>query len=129
MAESTRGFKNAIYEQFARIGNAVGSPRRLELLDLLCQCPRTVEALSRQAGQSLANTAHHPPVLRRAGPGQGRFIAVGRQAGSRETRASRGGQSLHPRLQEESRNASDEADGAGGDRYDLFKCLYVALSI
>lgn len=66
MAESIRGFKNAIYEQFARIGNAVGSPRRLELLDLLCQGPRTVEALSRQAGQSLANTSHHLQVMRRA---------------------------------------------------------------
>ncbi|HEX9844063.1 MAG TPA: metalloregulator ArsR/SmtB family transcription factor [bacterium] len=66
MAQTSRGFKDAIYEQFARIGHAVGSPRRLELLDLLCQGPRTVEALSRQAGQSLANTSHHLQVLRAA---------------------------------------------------------------
>ena len=66
MAETSRRFKDAIYEQFARIGSAVGSPRRLELLDLLCQGPRTVEALSRQAGQSLANTSHHLQVLRAA---------------------------------------------------------------
>jgi rhodanese-related sulfurtransferase len=66
MAQTSRRFKDAIYEQFARIGSAVGSPRRLELLDLLCQGPRTVEALSRQAGQSLANTSHHLQVLRAA---------------------------------------------------------------
>ena len=66
MTQTSRGFKDAIYEQFARIGSAVGSPRRLELLDLLCQGPRTVEALSRQAGQSLANTSHHLQVLRAA---------------------------------------------------------------
>jgi rhodanese-related sulfurtransferase len=66
MAQTSRRFKDAIYEQFARIGSAVGSPRRLELLDLLCQGPRTVEALARQAGQSLANTSHHLQVLRAA---------------------------------------------------------------
>ncbi|MCL5671596.1 MAG: ArsR family transcriptional regulator [Acidobacteria bacterium] len=39
---------------------------RLEILDLLCQGPRTVEALAKQAGQSVANTSHHLQVLRRA---------------------------------------------------------------
>ena len=34
-----------MYEQFARIGKAVSAPKRLELLDLLCQGPRTVEVL------------------------------------------------------------------------------------
>lgn len=66
MATPPRRFKDAIYEQFARIGKALGSPRRLELLDLLCQGPRTVEALAQQAGQSLANTSHHLQVLRAA---------------------------------------------------------------
>jgi rhodanese-related sulfurtransferase/predicted transcriptional regulator len=61
-----RQFKNAIYEEFARIGKAVSSPRRLELLDLLCQGPRTVERLAEQAGQSIANTSHHLQVLRGA---------------------------------------------------------------
>ncbi|MEE9245924.1 MAG: ArsR family transcriptional regulator, partial [Gemmatimonadota bacterium] len=36
---SNRQFKDAIYEQLGRIGKAVASPRRLELLDLLCQGP------------------------------------------------------------------------------------------
>jgi rhodanese-related sulfurtransferase/DNA-binding transcriptional ArsR family regulator len=58
--------KTAIYAQIARIGQATGSPSRLELLDLLSQGPRTVEALARQVGQSLATTSHHLQVLRRA---------------------------------------------------------------
>jgi rhodanese-related sulfurtransferase len=55
-----------VYEQFARVGKALASPRRLELLDLLGQGPRTVEELARQAGQSLPNTSHHLQVLRAA---------------------------------------------------------------
>jgi rhodanese-related sulfurtransferase len=58
--------KSAIYEQIARIGQAAGSPSRLELLDLLSQGARTVEALARQTGQSVATTSHHLQVLRRA---------------------------------------------------------------
>lgn len=58
--------KTAIYEQIARIGQATGSPNRLELLDLLSQGPRTVDALARQTGQSVATTSHHLQVLRRA---------------------------------------------------------------
>jgi rhodanese-related sulfurtransferase len=61
-----RRFKDSVYEQFARVGKAVASPRRLELLDLLGQGPRTVEELARQAGQSLPNTSHHLQVLRAA---------------------------------------------------------------
>lgn len=60
-------FKAAIYEHIARIGKATGSPGRLELLDLLSQGPRTVEALAAQIAQSVANTSHHLQVLRRAG--------------------------------------------------------------
>ncbi len=66
MRSTGRSFKDAIYQQFARIGKATASPRRLELLDLLCQGPRTVEALARQAGQSLANTSQHLQILRAA---------------------------------------------------------------
>ncbi len=58
--------KTAIYDQIARIGQAAASPSRLELLDLLSQGPRTVEALARQIGQSVATTSHHLQVLRRA---------------------------------------------------------------
>lgn len=65
MSASDRRFKNAVYEQLARIGKALSSGPRLEILDLLCQGPRTVEALAHQVGQSVANTSHHLQVLRR----------------------------------------------------------------
>jgi rhodanese-related sulfurtransferase/DNA-binding transcriptional ArsR family regulator len=68
MSTTTRPvtFKSAIYEQIARIGQAAASSSRLELLDLLSQGPRTVEALAQQTGQSVAITSHHLQVLRRA---------------------------------------------------------------
>lgn len=66
MASPNRRFKTAIYEQFARIGKAISNPSRLELLDLLCQGPRTVEALAREAGLGLANTSQHLKALREA---------------------------------------------------------------
>jgi rhodanese-related sulfurtransferase len=61
-----RSFKDAIYEQFARLGKAVSAPKRLELLDLLCQGPKTVEVLANQAALSVANTSQHLQVLRAA---------------------------------------------------------------
>lgn len=66
MPDDHRQFKDAIYGQLARIGKSVASGPRLELLDLLCQGPRTVEALASQTAQSVANTSHHLQVLRRA---------------------------------------------------------------
>jgi rhodanese-related sulfurtransferase len=63
---TARGFKDAIYEQFARLGKAVSAPKRLELLDLLCQGPRNVEALAEQAAISVANASQHLQVLRAA---------------------------------------------------------------
>lgn len=65
MTTSSRQFKAAIYEQLAHIGKATASAARLELLDLLSQGPRTVEALATLTGQSVANTSHHLQVLRR----------------------------------------------------------------
>jgi rhodanese-related sulfurtransferase len=59
-------FKDAIYEQLARLGKAISAPKRLELLDLLCQGPRTVESLAEQAGISVANASQHLQVLRAA---------------------------------------------------------------
>jgi rhodanese-related sulfurtransferase len=63
MATHHPRFKTAIYEQIARIGKATSSPARLEVLDLLSQGPRTVEAIASQIGQSVANTSHHLQVL------------------------------------------------------------------
>lgn len=61
-----RAFKDAAYGQLARIGKALSSPKRLELLDLLCQTERTVESLAEEAGMSAANTSQHLQVLEAA---------------------------------------------------------------
>lgn len=62
-----RGFKNRLYGQFARIGKALASPRRLELLELLAQGPRTVERLAQESGLSMASASQHLQSLRTAG--------------------------------------------------------------
>ncbi len=59
-------FKDRLYEQFARVGKALASPRRLELIEILAQGDRTVEALAREAGLSVANASQHLQVLREA---------------------------------------------------------------
>jgi rhodanese-related sulfurtransferase/DNA-binding transcriptional ArsR family regulator len=62
-----RRFKDRLYGQYARIGKALGSPHRLELLELLAQGERTVESLAHEVGLSMANTSQHLQVLRGAG--------------------------------------------------------------
>ena len=64
MKSPNRQFKDAIYEQFSRIGKAVSNPHRLELLDLICQGEKTVETLSRETGLTVANTSQHLQTLR-----------------------------------------------------------------
>lgn len=54
-------------EQFARIGKALSSPVRLELLDLLCQSEKSVELLVEQSGQAVKNVSAQLKVLREAG--------------------------------------------------------------
>ena len=66
MSTQQRQFKDAIYGQFARVSKAISAPKRLELLDLLCQAPRTVEALARHAAISIANASQHLQILRAA---------------------------------------------------------------
>jgi rhodanese-related sulfurtransferase len=51
--------KDALFEAIALMGKAFASPRRLELLDLLAQAPRTVDQLARASEQSMANTSQH----------------------------------------------------------------------
>jgi DNA-binding transcriptional ArsR family regulator/rhodanese-related sulfurtransferase len=62
-----REIKDALNEQFAKIGHALSSPKRLELLELLNQCEKSVETLSSNTGMSIANTSRHLQVLRGAG--------------------------------------------------------------
>ncbi|MFQ5907018.1 MAG: ArsR/SmtB family transcription factor [bacterium] len=66
MHESPRQVKMLLMEQFARVGKALSSPRRLEILDLLCQGTRTVEELAQATFQSIANASQHLQVLKRA---------------------------------------------------------------
>jgi DNA-binding transcriptional ArsR family regulator len=77
-AQQKRQFKDAAYEQLARIGKALASAKRLELLDLLCQTERTVEQLAGQTGMSIANTSQHLQALEAAqlvqARKQGRFV-------------------------------------------------------
>lgn len=64
--DEKRAFKTQLYEQFARVGKALASPHRLELLDLLMQCERTVESLAQETGMPIANASQHLQVLRAA---------------------------------------------------------------
>jgi rhodanese-related sulfurtransferase len=64
---NSRRDKEVLYEAIALMGKAFMSPRRLELLDLLAQAPRTVDELARASGQSSANTSQHLQGLHAAG--------------------------------------------------------------
>lgn len=61
-----RELKNLLYEQVARIGKAVASPKRLELIELLCQGEKTVETLATQADISVKLASAHLKELRQA---------------------------------------------------------------
>ncbi len=63
----SRAEKTALFEAIALMGKAFASPRRLELLDLLAQAPRTVDELARASEQSTANTSQHLQALHTAG--------------------------------------------------------------
>lgn len=61
-----RQVKDALYEQFARIGHALSTPKRLEILDVLGQGERSVEVLANEASLSVPNASQHLKVLRSA---------------------------------------------------------------
>lgn len=61
-----RDAKTALFDQFARVGKALGSGKRLELLDLLAQGERTVEALARAAELGLTTASAHLQTLKQA---------------------------------------------------------------
>jgi rhodanese-related sulfurtransferase/DNA-binding transcriptional ArsR family regulator len=66
MSTTHREFKDRLYAQFARIGKAVGSPHRIEMLELLAQGERAVDSLAAEIGLSLANASQHLQALRQA---------------------------------------------------------------
>jgi len=65
-ADAHREFKGRLYAQFARVGKALGSPHRLEVLELLAQGERSVDSLAGELGVSIANVSQHLQSLRRA---------------------------------------------------------------
>jgi rhodanese-related sulfurtransferase len=71
-----RGAKTALFDEFARAAKALASGRRIELVDVLANGERTVEALAGEVGLSVANTSQHLQVLRRAG------LVASRRAGT-----------------------------------------------
>jgi rhodanese-related sulfurtransferase/DNA-binding transcriptional ArsR family regulator len=64
---STHNFKSSLFEQFARIGKALSSGKRLEILEFLAQGERSVEMLARMTGLSVTNTSQHLQQLRQTG--------------------------------------------------------------
>lgn len=61
-----RDFKDRLYAQFARVGRALASPHRLELLDLLAQGERSVDELATEASLTVANASQHLRALHQA---------------------------------------------------------------
>src|SRR5437773_10678916 len=66
MTDAHRDFKNRLYGQLARLGKALSSPARLEILELLAQGERSVDSLATETELSLANTSQHLRTLRQA---------------------------------------------------------------
>ena len=62
-----RAAKTALFDAFAQAAKALASGRRIELVDVLANGERTVEALASAVGLSVANTSQHLQVLRQAG--------------------------------------------------------------
>ncbi len=66
MKNSNRLLEDAIFEQFAMVGKALSSPKRLEIIYLLSQAAKTVEMLAREMSLSMANTSQHLQRLKQA---------------------------------------------------------------
>ena len=64
MTTTGREIKNALYELVARLTKAMASPKRLELLELLCQAPKSVETLAREADVTVNLASAHLKELR-----------------------------------------------------------------
>ena len=65
-AATHREFKDRLFEQFARMGKALASPKRLEIVDLLAQGERTVEEIARETEMSVASASQHLQALKAA---------------------------------------------------------------
>src|SRR4030066_1903000 len=63
---NNRSLKDLLYEQVARIGKAVSSPKRLELLELLAQGEKPVEVLAGELAVDMKLASAHLKVLKEA---------------------------------------------------------------
>lgn len=61
-----REFKDALYQELARIGKCLSSPKRLEILDVLIQGPKSVEGISKLTSMSIANVSQHLQTMHQA---------------------------------------------------------------
>ena len=59
--------KRALFAGFAEVAKALGHGHRLEILELLAQGERSVEALAERVGLPVANASQHLRIMRRAG--------------------------------------------------------------
>ena len=121
-----REFKDRLYPEFARVAQALGSDRRLELVDLLAQAPRRVEALADETGMTVANVSQHLQVLKNA-----RLVESERRGTAVTYRlASPGVMSLWlalrgvaedrlPEIEKLRREYSDDSDGGEVPRADV----------
>lgn len=62
-----RSSKEALFAEFAAVGKVLGNPKRLELIDLLSQGPRSVEDLATAAALGMSTCSAHLQMLREAG--------------------------------------------------------------
>nr|WP_242692954.1 metalloregulator ArsR/SmtB family transcription factor [Staphylococcus nepalensis] len=58
-----RNLRDLLYQEFSRIGKSLSSPKRIEILDLLSQGPKTVESLAKATEMSVANVSQHLQTL------------------------------------------------------------------
>ncbi|MEP7181782.1 MAG: metalloregulator ArsR/SmtB family transcription factor [Betaproteobacteria bacterium] len=63
---SNREIKSLLFEQVARVGKAAASPKRLELIQLLCQGEMSVETLAQQADLDGKSASAHLKELKAA---------------------------------------------------------------
>lgn len=64
MFEQAVNYKNGLYEELSKIGKGLSSDRRLEILDLLTQAPKSVETIANGVGISVANASRHLQILK-----------------------------------------------------------------
>lgn len=59
-------FKHLVYQEISEMLGALAEPRRIEIVELLCQCERNVESLAEVLGVGVTTVSHHLQVLKRA---------------------------------------------------------------